>query len=151
MRVGSAIEDIPLVSCKTKDWSSLSQPPISQSRDLELLTPSTDSSFHMEFDDQDATAAKDNWRNSLVGYFIGMTPSFSSIKASLQRAWRINDLDIVYMLDGFFLFKFMSHDAGQAILDDGPRFVHGHALIHKRWSEDNCMSRDDLATRDSRT
>ena len=61
---------------------------ISRPRDLEQLIPSNDSSFHVEFDDQDAYSAKENWGNALVGYFIGSTPSFLAMKSSLQKAWR---------------------------------------------------------------
>ena len=97
---------------------------------MEHLKPSNDSSFHVEFDDQDAYVATENWGNALVGYFIGMTP-FSSIKSPLQKAWRMNYLEIVSKLDGFFLFKFSSHDVGQNILDEGPWFVYGHADFQK--------------------
>ncbi|KAJ8622030.1 hypothetical protein MRB53_030559 [Persea americana] len=70
MHMGFAIGDIPPVSGKTKDWSSHFEPPVSRPTDLELLTSSNDYSFHVQFDDYNATAAKDNWGNALVGYFI---------------------------------------------------------------------------------
>lgn len=69
------------------------------------MKPSEDPNCHVEFDDDDADAARENWSNALVGYFIGLTSSFSAIKTSLERAWRIKDLEIVSMLEGFFLFK----------------------------------------------
>ncbi|XXG82771.1 hypothetical protein AAC387_Pa10g0663 [Persea americana] len=67
MHMGFAIGDIPPVSGKTKDWSSHFEPPVSRPTDLELLTSSNDYSFHVQFDDYNATAAKDNWGNALVG------------------------------------------------------------------------------------
>lgn len=119
-------------------------------RDLDqYLKPSEDPNYHVEFDDDDAYAARENRGNALVGYFIGLTAAFSAIKTSLERAWRIKDLEIVSMLEGFFLFKFDSHEAGQNVLDVlgvGLWFVHGHPSILECWSEDISMYRHDLET-----
>lgn len=112
----------------------------------QYLKPSEEPNCHVEFDDDDAYATRENWGNALVGYFIGLTPSFSAIKTSLERAWRIKDLEIVSMLEGFLLFKFDSHEAGQNVLGEGPWFVHGRPLILKRWYEDISMYRHDLET-----
>lgn len=105
-----------------------------------------DPDFQVEFDDEDTTAARLQWGNSLVGYFIGKSPPFFAVKNSLEKAWRLKDLEIITMADGFYLFKFHHHDAGQTILDEGPWFVHGHPLILRRWSKDIAMYRKKLET-----
>ena len=131
----------------TDSWSSLFQKHTTRSRDLQRhSTPSTDPDHHIVFDDDDASAAVQNWGHSLVGYFIGNPPPLPGIKACLSKAWRITDLEIIPMADGFLLFKFHSYDAGQWILDDGPWFVSGRPLILRRWTADISMSRDNLET-----
>lgn len=36
------------------------------------------------------------------------------------KAWRNKDVDIIPMAEGFFLFKFVTSDLGQQVLDEGP-------------------------------
>lgn len=108
--------------------------------------PRTDPDFQVKFDDEDTTAARLHWGHSLVGYFIGKSPPLFAVKNSLEKAWRLKDLEIITMADGLYLFKFYHHDAGQAILDEGPWFVQGHPLILRRWSEDIAMHRQQLDT-----
>lgn len=91
--------------------------------------PSNDPAYQVVFDDDDTTAANLHWGNLLVGYFISKSPPFFAIKNALEKAWRMKDLEIVTMVDGFYLFKFHNYDDGQAILDEGPWFAHGHPLI----------------------
>ena len=64
------------------------------------------------FDDEDASAAIQNWGNSLVGYFIANAPPLLDIKSCLSKAWRVKDLELIHMADGFLLFKFHSYDVG---------------------------------------
>lgn len=128
-------------------WSSLFKSHVAGSRELEhCMQPSADPTVHVEFDDMDTSAAKLTWGNALVGYFIGNNPPFFAIKSSLEKAWRITDLEIITMSEGFYLFKFNNYDAGQTILDDGPWFVHGHPLILRRWTEDIEMNRQTFET-----
>ena len=118
------------VNKMTDSWSSLFQKHTDQSRDLQChLNPSTDPDHHIVFDEEDASAAVQNWGNSLVGYFIGKAPPLPEIKSCLSKAWRVKDLELIHMADGFLLLKFHSYDAGQQILDEGPWFVYGRPLI----------------------
>lgn len=108
----------------TDTWSSLFQKRTDRSRDLQRhARPSTDPSHHIVFDDHDSSTAVQNWGNALVGYFIGKSLPLPEIKSCLSRAWRVKDLEIIPMAEGFMLFKFHSYDSGQQILDDGPWFV----------------------------
>ncbi|XXG82814.1 hypothetical protein AAC387_Pa10g0702 [Persea americana] len=128
-------------------WSSLFKNSSLSSRELEHYTrPSDDPDVHVEFDDEDTSAAKLTWGNALVGYFIGKTPPFFTVKYSLEKAWRVTDLEVISMSEDFYLFKFNSYDAGQVILDDGPWFVHGHPLVLRRWTEDIEMCRQMFET-----
>eukprot|EP00268_Persea_americana_P024514 TRINITY_DN23926_c0_g1_i3.p1 TRINITY_DN23926_c0_g1~~TRINITY_DN23926_c0_g1_i3.p1 ORF type:complete len:208 (-),score=27.47 TRINITY_DN23926_c0_g1_i3:37-660(-) len=133
---------------KTTDtWSSLFQNRTDQSRDLQRHSqPSTDPHHHIVFNEEDSSAALQNWGNALVGYFIGNTPSLPEIKSCISKAWRVKDLEIIPMADGFMLFKFHSYASGQQVLDEGPWFVYGRPLILRRWTEDISMYRDNLET-----
>jgi len=92
---------------RSDTWSSLFQKHTNGSRDLRRYTqPSTDPTHHIEFDEEDSSAATQNWGNALVGYFIGNSPPLSDIRNYLSKAWRVKDLEIIPMADGFLLFKF---------------------------------------------
>lgn len=120
---------------RSDTWSSLFPKHTGGSRDLQRHTqPSKDPNHHIEFDEEEDSAAAQNWGNALVGYFIGNSPPLSEIRHCLSKAWRVKDLDIIPMADGFLLFKFHSYDIGQTILDEGPWFVYGRPLILMRWS-----------------
>ncbi|XXG82787.1 hypothetical protein AAC387_Pa10g0678 [Persea americana] len=128
-------------------WSSLFKKSSLSSRELEHYTrPSVDPDVHVEFDDEDTSAAKLTWGNALVGYLIRNTPPFLEIKYSLGKTWRVTDLEVITLSEGFYLFKFNSYDASQVILDNGPWFVHGHPLVFRRWTEDIEMCRQMFET-----
>lgn len=81
-----------------------------------------------------------------MGYFIGNSPSLPKVRFCLSKAWRVKDLEIIHMAEGFMLFKFHSYDSRQQVLDEGPWFVYGRPLILRCWTEDITMSRDNLET-----
>lgn len=86
----------------TDSWSSLFQKHIDRSRDLQRdSNPSTYPDHHIVFDEEDASAAVQNWGNSLVGYFIGKALPIPGIRSCLSKAWRVKDLELIPMQMGF--------------------------------------------------
>lgn len=73
-----SVLDGPSLNGNSKEWLSLIST-VTLPKDLDqYLKPSEDPNCHVEFDDDDAYAARENWGNALVGYFIGLTPIFFS-------------------------------------------------------------------------
>lgn len=94
------------VDARTNTWSSLFQHHTDRSRDLHRhIQPSRDLNHHIEFDEDNFFAAVQNWGNALVSYFIGNSPPIVEIKDCLSKAWRIKDLEIIPMAEGFFYYS----------------------------------------------
>lgn len=79
--------------------------------------------------------AEERWKNTLVGYFIGIKPQISVVRTELTNAWRSQHGVLFANLGkGFIMFKFQNPEECQRLLEKGPWFLFGHPLILERES-----------------
>ena len=74
------LKDAAEIPSRADTWSSLFSPQVGRARALQRRhQPSNDPDHHIEFDEEDSSAAVQNWGKSLVGNFVGNTPSTPDI------------------------------------------------------------------------
>ncbi|GJY54079.1 zinc knuckle CX2CX4HX4C containing protein [Tanacetum coccineum] len=61
--------------------------------------------------------------NTLYGYFIGERLAFPIVEAYVKNAWAKYGFECAIFRNGFFFFKFSSHDGMVKTLDGGPWFI----------------------------
>lgn len=63
--------------------------------------------WNVDMPEEDLIDMGVHWRNSLVGFFVGIKPNCHSVKYHLSRAWKMQEgLDVETMGKGFFFFRF---------------------------------------------
>nr|GFC34956.1 hypothetical protein [Tanacetum cinerariifolium] len=62
----------------------------------------------------------DKFANTLYGYFIGERLAFPIVEAYVTNAWKKYGLERAICRNGFFFFKFSSHDGMIQTLEGGP-------------------------------
>ncbi|XXG79945.1 hypothetical protein AAC387_Pa09g0908 [Persea americana] len=74
------LKDAAEIPSRADTWSSLFSHQVGRARALQRRhQPSNDPDHHIEFDEEDSSAAVQNWGKSLVGNFVGNTPSTPDI------------------------------------------------------------------------
>ena len=71
---------------------------------------------------------------TLVGFFLGRRPSFSFVKASLLKQWKIQgNVEVIQMLQGGYAFRFSEVRDRDSILEGDSYFVGGQPLFLRAW------------------
>ncbi|PIA58633.1 hypothetical protein AQUCO_00500524v1 [Aquilegia coerulea] len=74
------------------------------------------------------------WKDHLVGYFIDKRMSFSLVKRSVEKEWKVKG-GLQITTDGkLYYFKFVDPDDRRRILEEGPIFVAGRIMVIRQWS-----------------
>ncbi|XXG79984.1 hypothetical protein AAC387_Pa09g0945 [Persea americana] len=74
------LKDAAEIPSRVDMWSSLFSHQVGRARALQRHhQPSNNPDHHIEFDEEDSSAAVQNWGNSLVGSLVGNTPSTPDI------------------------------------------------------------------------
>lgn len=61
------------------------------------------------------------WRNALIGYVLGGTPSFKEMLQFVYGVWHfVSTPRVLLHDDGYFIFKFDSEDDKNLLLQNGP-------------------------------
>ncbi|GJX00802.1 ATPase, F1/V1/A1 complex, alpha/beta subunit [Tanacetum coccineum] len=81
--------------------------------------------------------------HTLYGYFIGSSLAFPIINNYVRNAWAKYGVESTIVRDGFFLFKFSSHEGLIKVLDKGPWFIRSRSLMHNTWSANTKIKKED--------
>ncbi|GJW44994.1 zinc knuckle CX2CX4HX4C containing protein [Tanacetum coccineum] len=80
--------------------------------------------------------------HTLYGYFIGPSLAFSIVNNYVRNAWSKYRLESTVVGDGFFLFKFSSHEGRIKVLVKGPWFIRSTPLMLNTWSPNTKMKKE---------
>ncbi|KAK8690328.1 hypothetical protein V6N13_089021 [Hibiscus sabdariffa] len=76
----------------------------------------------------------DNWKNALVGQFIGSAPNFSAMQKIVEMLWRKSLLEKVSLVgSNLYVFKFANSIARDWVLENGPWHIQHKALVLRKW------------------
>lgn len=113
-------------------WNSLFSKDAELPPALKYLNPCKDTTpegYIAELGEEDCR--EDNWKNTLVGFCIGLKPDLKVIKENLAMACNLKFATTRFE-KGYFIFKFQSFEDSQRVLETGPWFIFGHSVILKR-------------------
>nr|GEU63989.1 hypothetical protein [Tanacetum cinerariifolium] len=85
----------------------------------------------------------DQFTNTLYGYFIGSWLAFPIVKKYVCNAWAKYGFESVIVHNGFYLFKFTSHEGMVRVLNGGPWFIRLMHIMLNTWSANNKIKRED--------
>ncbi|GJU66522.1 zinc knuckle CX2CX4HX4C containing protein [Tanacetum coccineum] len=81
--------------------------------------------------------------NTMYGYFIGSWLVFPIVKNYVHNAWAKYGFESVIVRDGFFMFKFSSHEGMTKVLDGGSWFIRSRPLMLNIWCANTKMKKVD--------
>lgn len=104
-------------------WASLFSAPADPSRNLSFLEPRSANSpalMNCDLRGEDLVEVAEEWKNALVGFFVGKRPHYLAVRALLSKPWKSEaGVEFEALHNGFFMFKFKSFEEGQRILEEG--------------------------------
>ncbi|XP_039032991.1 uncharacterized protein LOC120168280 [Hibiscus syriacus] len=118
------------------DWKKLFK--FSESQDLEYFPPNVrDGTPFVLPSPEIIEAGISEWRLSLVGQFLGATPSFASLQRIVDSLWSKtlggSRVQVSYAGNNLFIFSFDSESARDWVLVNGPWHVQNKTLILRKW------------------
>ncbi|GJR31365.1 zinc knuckle CX2CX4HX4C containing protein [Tanacetum coccineum] len=81
--------------------------------------------------------------NTLYGYFIRSWLAFPIVKNYVRNAWAQYRFKSAIDREGFFLFKFSSHEGLNKVLHGGSWFIKSRPLVLNLWSANIKMKKED--------
>ncbi|GJY49642.1 zinc knuckle CX2CX4HX4C containing protein [Tanacetum coccineum] len=87
---------------------------------------------------------RDKFANTLYGYFVGEKLTFPIVETYVVNAWKMYGFERAIFYNGFFFFKFSSHDGMIKTLEGGPWFIRSIPIFLNEWSADTKMKKEVL-------
>ncbi|GKB16543.1 zinc knuckle CX2CX4HX4C containing protein [Tanacetum coccineum] len=87
----------------------------------------------------------DIFANTLYGYFIGERLAFPTVEAYVKNAWEKYGFERAIFRNGFFLFKFLSHDGMVRTIEGGPWFIRSVPIFLNIWQVNTKMKREIMS------
>ncbi|GKC58105.1 ATPase, F1/V1/A1 complex, alpha/beta subunit [Tanacetum coccineum] len=84
----------------------------------------------------------DKFSNTLYGYFVGERLAFPIIEAYVTNAWKKYGFERAIYRNGFFFFKFSSHDEMIKTLEGGPWFIRSSPIFLYKWSANTKLKKE---------
>ncbi|GJT96978.1 zinc knuckle CX2CX4HX4C containing protein [Tanacetum coccineum] len=84
----------------------------------------------------------DKFANTLYGYFVGERLAFPIIEAYVTNAWKKYGFERAIYRNGFFFFKFSSHDEMIKTLEGGPWFIRSSPIFLYKWSANTKLKKE---------
>ncbi|GAA0173751.1 hypothetical protein LIER_27303 [Lithospermum erythrorhizon] len=80
-------------------------------------------------------AGEERWKHTLIGYVLGLNPSFMDMEGFVKARWaELGEVRVHLMGKGLFVFQMESEKARQGALGRGPWSFSRRPLILKPWS-----------------
>ncbi|GKA85591.1 zinc knuckle CX2CX4HX4C containing protein [Tanacetum coccineum] len=80
----------------------------------------------------------------MYGYFIGEQLALPIVEAYVKNAWAKYGFEHAIFRNGFFFFKFSSHDGIVKTLDGGPWFIRSMPIFLNVWSINTKLKREEI-------
>nr|GEU88575.1 hypothetical protein [Tanacetum cinerariifolium] len=86
-------------------------------------------------------AISDQFANIICGFFLGKRVAYPVVANYVRNTWGKFGLvrSMFSASTGLFSFQFSSMDGLDALLENGPWFIHNNPLILKKWHPDNIV------------
>ncbi|XP_019246513.1 PREDICTED: uncharacterized protein LOC109226173 [Nicotiana attenuata] len=85
------------------------------------------------------------WKSALIGYVIGGNPTFKEMLKYVYGVWNFVVTPQVFLHnDGYFIFRFMSDNDKETLLQNGPFTFNNRPMVLKHWEPDFQMSKEPL-------
>ncbi|GKD21964.1 zinc knuckle CX2CX4HX4C containing protein, partial [Tanacetum coccineum] len=88
----------------------------------------------------------DKFANTLYGYFIGERLAFPIVEAYVKNTWAKYGFERAIFHNGFFFFKFSSHEGMVKTLDAGPWFIRSMPIFLYEWSANTKLKKEEIKT-----
>ncbi|KAK8612248.1 hypothetical protein V6N13_092367 [Hibiscus sabdariffa] len=76
----------------------------------------------------------EDWKNALVGQFIGSTPSFSALYKIVEMLWRKSSLvKLSIVASNLYVFKISNSTARDWVIENGPWHIQHKSLVLRKW------------------
>lgn len=96
---------------------------------------------------EDVKEDENKWKNALVVYVIGTTPSIGAMKRFItSQGTYTTKPEILYHVDGYFVIKFGKEEEKEKVLCAGPQYLMKRPIIMKPWSSDFNFKEEILTT-----
>ncbi|GAA0158739.1 hypothetical protein LIER_15685 [Lithospermum erythrorhizon] len=90
-------------------------------------------------------AGEERWKHTLIGYVLGLCPSFADMEGFVKSRWaELGVVRVHLMGKGLFLFQLESEDAKQGALEKGPCSFSRHPLILRSWTVGMTLEKPDV-------
>ncbi|OIT32212.1 hypothetical protein A4A49_55612, partial [Nicotiana attenuata] len=85
------------------------------------------------------------WKSALIGYVIGGNPTFKEMLKYVYGVWNFVVTPQVFLHnDGYFIFRFMSENDKETLLQNGPFTFNNRPMVLKHWEPEFQMSKEPL-------
>ncbi|GJT91736.1 zinc knuckle CX2CX4HX4C containing protein [Tanacetum coccineum] len=86
----------------------------------------------------------DKFANTLYGYFIGDRLAFPIVEAYIKNAWAKYGLERAIFRNGFFFFKFFSHEGMVKTIEGGHWFIRCMPIFLNIWTANTKLKREEI-------
>lgn len=87
----------------------------------------------------------EKWKNSIIFYVIGETPTISYLRTYLQKQCGIGgSFEMFYHNEGYFVIRFEAHTNKEKMPFEGPYMIASQPVIVKEWMTDLYFEREIL-------
>ncbi|KAF8402130.1 hypothetical protein HHK36_013082 [Tetracentron sinense] len=128
-------------------WCSLFMPSsVPSSASLKFIAPKmVNGVFLIERSEAEVEADIGEWKNTLVGFFLGPKPSYHITKNAVNRMWKLKgEVETIAMDNGFFIFRLSCSEDKQTILEGGPWRVRSSVLVLKEWDRETKLDKVEI-------
>lgn len=85
------------------------------------------------------------WKNSIILYVIGESPTIAYLKLFLQKHCGImGETEVFYHMEGYFVLRFETGTERDKMLSEGPHMIANRLLIVKEWVTNFCFEKEVL-------
>ncbi|GJV51074.1 zinc knuckle CX2CX4HX4C containing protein [Tanacetum coccineum] len=86
----------------------------------------------------------DKFANTSYGYFIGDRLAFPIVEAYIKNAWAKYGLERAIFHNGFFFFKFLSHEGMVKTIEGGHWFIRCMSIFLNIWTTNTKLKREEI-------
>nr|GEU87295.1 hypothetical protein [Tanacetum cinerariifolium] len=86
----------------------------------------------------------DKFVNTLHGFFVGERLVYPIVENYVKNAWAKYGFERAIYRNGFFFFKFSSHEGMAKTLDAGPWFIRSMPIVVYEWSANTKLKNEEI-------
>lgn len=95
----------------------------------------------------DVSVGMEKWKNALIGFVMGRTPVFSTMKRFCEEKWSsLGHVDCTLLRNGLFVFNCSFDEMKRSILEQSPWPFASQMLFIKPWTPEMDLTVEDFAS-----